>query len=56
LHLVVTHGTLVRYFSQASNMRVKKAKYCGLSAISVKPVADSEEATVEPLANCRNNH
>lgn len=56
LHLVVTHGTLVRFFSQASNMRVKKAKYCSLSAISVKPVADSDEATVEPLANCRNNH
>ena len=40
LHLVVTHGTLVRFFSQAGGMRKKKVKYCGLTAMGVKPNPD----------------
>ena len=39
LHLVVTHGTLIRFWSQSANMRVKKVKYCGLSAQAIKPSA-----------------
>ena len=56
LHLIVTHGTLVKNFSQIAGMRKKKAKYCSLSAIGIKPKAGNEEPEVIRVANCRNNH
>ena len=35
LHLIVTHGTLVRMFSQAAGMRKKKIKFCGMTAMGI---------------------
>lgn len=56
LHLIVTHGTLVRTFAALAGMRHKKAKFCGVTAIGVRQVPGSPEPEIERIANCRNNH
>ena len=56
LHIVVSHGTPSRYWSELNNMHKKKIKYCGLSAIAIKPNADTGEPEVIRLANCKKNH
>ena len=55
LHLVVTHGTPTRYWSQLNGMHKKKIKYGGLSAIAIKPKGNGE-AEIQKLANCKKNH
>ena len=35
LHIIVSHGTPIRFFSQFCGMPVKKIKYCGISAIGI---------------------
>ena len=42
LHLVVSHGTPTRYWSQLNGMHKKKIKYAGLSAIAIKPKTEGK--------------
>jgi hypothetical protein len=38
-HLVVSHGTPIKMFSQLNAGRKKKVKFCGLSAIAIAPIS-----------------
>ena len=37
-------------------MRKKKVKFCGLTALGIRPGGPGEEPELVKLANCRNNH
>ena len=52
LHIVVSHGTPIRFWSQLNGMHKKKIKYCGLSAVGIKPNNGGQPEIIK-LANCK---
>ena len=55
LHIICSHGTPIRKFSQQHGGKVKKIKYCGCSVLSVKPKGNGE-AKFKLRVNCRHKH
>jgi len=55
LHLVVTHGTPIRMFSQLQGGQKKKVRYCGVTGVSICPKQDGEPM-FGMLCNCKHNH
>ena len=51
LYLVVTHGKLIKFWSQHIGFKNSNIDFCGLSAVSVKP-KKSGEMKLKGLMNC----
>ena len=55
LHIVVSHGTPIRMFSQLMGGQKKKVRYCGVTGVSICPKENSEPE-FKMLCNCKHNH
>lgn len=56
LHLVVTHGTPLRMFSQLHGGKKKKVKFCGVTVAALTPDYQTGKASYQLLTNCRHKH
>ena len=50
LHLIVSHGTPIRMFSQLAGGSKKKIKFCGVTTVALNA------GKLDLLSNCKHNH